>query len=129
MRKLVFAVSALAIVTVIACSDSATGTVNAADAGNYVLRTMNDTGLPFKVFSDATQRDDIMADTIFMGVDGRFTDKTYRRLTQSGTVTLPVQVTSGTWAEKGATVIFSGSDGSLVTANFSGSQLIITGSQ
>ena len=126
MRRLV--VTVLAITALWACNDSPTGTVNAADAGNYVLRTINDTIMPYTLIADGTTTLDIVADTIFMGVDGHFTDRTHQRLQQNGTTTFPVNVTTGTWSEKGSTVLFDGDDGSTITAGFAGTSLIILGS-
>jgi hypothetical protein len=127
MRRLV--VTSLAIATLWACGDnSSTGTVNAADAGNYVLRTINDTIMPYTLVNSSTAQLSVLADTIFMGVDGHFTDRTYQKLVQNGVTTLPVNVTDGTWSEKGATVVFNGNDGSVITASFQGSSLVILGS-
>jgi hypothetical protein len=125
MRRLLAAL--FAISAVIACDSVPTGTVNSADAGNYVLRTLNDTVLPFVYAANGADQFVILADTIFMGVDGTFTDKTYSLLTQSGTTTTPVDVTTGTWSERGSVVTFKQSTGGDISAALQGNQLVIVG--
>jgi hypothetical protein len=126
MRRLLAAL--FAVSAVIACDSVPTGTVNSADAGNYVLRTLNDSGLPFLYASTPTSSFVILADTIFMGVDGSFTDKTYSQLTQNGTTTSPVDVSTGTWTERGSVVTFKqDGGGGDITAALQGNQLVIVG--
>jgi hypothetical protein len=125
MRKIVLCLFATA--AIVACNESVTGTVSAEDAGNYVLRSMNDSTLPYLYASTTTQQVFILSDTIFMGVDGRFTDHTHVRFVNNGVESLQDDATTGKWSTKGATVIFEGDDGSNITANFVGQQLVIVG--
>src|SRR5437763_1184374 len=88
MRRIRLAL--LAIAAVAACDNTLTGTVPAEDAGNYVLRSMNDTLLPYLVLVQGTTQVYVIGDTIFMGVDGRYTDRSHFRRLLNGVEDFPV---------------------------------------
>jgi hypothetical protein len=126
MRRLAIAV--LGFAAIVACDSNKVTVDLSADAGNYVLRSLNDTVLPYTYTKDSVLTILITADTIFMGVDGHFLDRTHYLRTQSGVTDFPIDSTAGSWTEEGATVIFSDDlSGYTFTADFSGTSLIMVG--
>ena len=127
MRRLLAAV--LFTAAVAACDTSPTNSTDlSADAGNYALRTLNDTVLPYTILNTATLRLEVLGDTLFLGVNGSFTDRTHYRRTQNSVIDFPADTTSGSWSERGSTVTFKATSGEVFVANFVGSQLVIVGS-
>jgi hypothetical protein len=124
MRRLSFV--ALAVI-IVACDTAPTGTVNPEDAGNYVLRSINDTLLPYTLLNNSSIQLSVVSDTIFMGVDGRFVDRTHYRRVLNGVTDFPADTLSGTWTVKGATVAFTSSTGENFAATLSAQQLIMVG--
>ncbi len=82
MRRLAIAV--LGFAAIVACDSNKVTVDLSADAGNYVLRSLNDTVLPYTYTQDSVLTILITADTIFMGVDGHFLDRTHYLRIQSG---------------------------------------------
>jgi hypothetical protein len=125
MRRLIAAV--LSFAAVVACDSNKISADLSADAGNYVLRSLNDTVLPYTVLNTASLSIVILSDTIFMGLDGRFTDRTHYQRTSSGVTDFPADTTTGSWDEQGATVTFTASTGDTFSANFVGESLVMLG--
>lgn len=99
-----------------------------AAAGTYVLRSINDSTLPYTVDASATSHVDITADTLRVGNNGAFLDQTYLRTVTTGVADgLSSQSFVGTISVSGATVNFI-VDGQLFAAGIlNGSTLTISG--
>jgi hypothetical protein len=114
---------------VAACNSDSTDPAVSALAGTYILRTINDTTLPYT--EAATSSDTtfvVVADTLTIASDGTFLDVTYERDTpSSGTATFPISTLGGFIAVDGTTVQFV-VDGSVAAiATVSGSTLTLDG--
>ena len=96
-------------------------------AGNYVLRTVNDTPLPYRVHAVADTTIDIVADTIFMSASGSFIDATHYRDSASTVVMLTSNSLSGNWTVSGSTVTFDAVSGDLFTGALTGATITIVG--
>jgi hypothetical protein len=115
------------IVAIAACkSTSATDPAVSAAAGNYVLRTINDTVLPYTVSQSSTYRRDITADTLRIGLDGAFLDVTRFRLDSIAT-TFPADTLTGVIQVSGTTVTFLVGSQVLAAGSLSGSTLTLSG--
>ena len=117
------------IVAITACaSTSATDPAVSAAAGNYVLRTINDTILPYTVSQTSTSRRVITADTLRIGLDGAFLDITCFRLDSIAT-TFPADTLVGVIQVNGTTVTFLAGSQVVAAGSLSGSTLTLSGNE
>lgn len=113
MRKLITAL--LATFAIVAC-DSTTAPDLTPFAGNYGLRSVNDTLLPYTVYQHIDTTIAIAADTFFLGVNGVFLNATrYRRTTTAGVDFLADSI-GGTWTVRGSDLEIIATNGSGLTA-------------
>ncbi|MES2178935.1 MAG: hypothetical protein V4550_13835 [Gemmatimonadota bacterium] len=122
IRKSVVAVAALAII--VGCDNGPTVDLT-AQAGNYVLRTVNGSALPVTVEVIGLTQRDLIADTLFLGVNGSFTDNVYLRDTEGATVRNFTQVDVGTWTANGSSLTFKSADGTVIAGVVQGNTLSI----
>jgi hypothetical protein len=126
MRKLAVL---MALIAAIACGDSTTAPDLTDSAGNYVMRTINGSPLPFTVLTTADVKLEITAETLYMTTNGRFSDVTrYRRTSLgAGAVDFPADTLGGEWTIRGQTVSLKGTNGFTFTANLVGNSLTMEG--
>lgn len=99
-----------------------------AIAGNYVLRSINDTLLPYTVQTSATAHDDIVADTLNLGLNGVFLDRSFfRHVVTGSTDTFDSQALDGYLAVSGSTVNFLVNGAIVVSGTINGTTLTLTG--
>lgn len=125
MRKLI--VAALAAVGIVACRSSSAPDLTTY-AGNYVLRSINDTLMPYTVAQSTNYLLQISADTIFMATNGTFVDATHYKRTNNGVIDSPADSLGGVWRVDGANLTFQAVTGDLFSANLTGSTITLVGS-
>jgi hypothetical protein len=110
VRKALFA--GFTAVAMAACGNDVTGTDPDAVAGEYLLISID--GQPLPVIVDQVGNDiaEVTQGSVSLEADGRFSDVTELRLTESGVTTTEVDATQGTWAVVGTTISFMPNDGS-----------------
>ena len=125
MRKLITVV--VAMIAIMACG-SATGPDLTTYAGNYALRSVNDTLLPYVVDKQANYLLEITTDTIYVAVKGTFVDVTHYRRTNAAVIDFPADSLRGAWAISGSTMTFRAVSGEVFNATLSGSTITVVGS-
>jgi len=119
----------LGIVAVGACESNATDPAVSAAAGNYVLRTINDTNLPYTVTQTTGYHIDITAETLGIALDGTFLDITRLRQTDSTNASIfSADTLDGYIQVSGPTVTFINGQQILGQAVLQGSTLTLSGS-
>ena len=119
--------TAVVVCGIIACGASTSPDLTSS-AGNYSLRSINDSVLPFTVQTRADYRLEITSDTIRMALNGEFTDVTHYRETSGTAIGYPADSLGGAWTIQGQTVLFTATTGDIFNGNLSGSTLTIIGS-
>ena len=93
----------------VACSDGIVGssTVN----GNYTLRTVNGSSLPYTVSTVGTTKTEILGDTIHLYEGFTFSETKTSRVTVNGTPATSSHTESGSFTLMGNSVFLRGNDG------------------
>ncbi|MES2178934.1 MAG: hypothetical protein V4550_13830 [Gemmatimonadota bacterium] len=125
MRRI--AVVLAVVLTVLGCSGPTEASSDlSAEAGTWVLRTINGNPLPFRILNTGANWADVTADSLFLDVKGSYKDRSYYDRMLDGVVDHPVTSADGTWSLRGGTATFVGASGNF-SATFTGTQLIVAG--
>ncbi|MEP6618505.1 MAG: hypothetical protein ABJE47_04290 [bacterium] len=124
MRKHIAVI--LATFAIVAC-DSVTAPDLTTFAGNYALRSVNDTVLPYTVIQQSAYSLAITADTIFMSVNGIFVDVTHYKQNTNDVIDFPADSLGGEWTVDGTTVTFHATSGQIFSGDIGSSTITIIG--
>lgn len=129
MRTL--AAVSLLVLAIAACAPTEPGSQDrSATAGQYALRTVNDTAPPYVVLRGTTFAVQILSDTLNLGADGAYRGIAhYKRTNTDLTTQAIVDTVQGTWIILGSSVSLKSSGGDLSTAlsSVSSTRLTVTG--
>ncbi len=91
-----------------ACGGDSTAPA-ASIAGTYALQTVNSAPLPFTVIAITDYKLEILSDSYQIRDDGTYSGTTQFRETQSGTVTVNSENSSGTYTRSGSSITLTDS--------------------
>ncbi|HEX4684005.1 MAG TPA: hypothetical protein VH277_14910 [Gemmatimonadaceae bacterium] len=97
----------LLVVSVMACGgDSPAAPDTASMAGVWSLLSIDDTPLPYVLSQTSTTKLELLSDVFTLGSDGRFTEQSIGRETNSGVVTADTATDAGTYTVTGGSAVF-----------------------
>jgi hypothetical protein len=119
-------VAALFLAAFVACGSDSSTNPGANVAGNYSLRTVNGSQLPYTLSSSGVNKLEITDDVVIINDGGTYTESGHTRTTTSTGVTTQSVVDAGTYTLNGTAITFRSSvDGSSTFGTVSGSTLTI----
>ncbi len=95
----------------IACGGDSTSPNSDDISGNYTLRTVNGSALPFSIQSGTTTLT-VLSDALTVGSNGTWSEVTSYRQTVNGQTTTGTGTDGGTWVRAGSQVSLHSSAGS-----------------
>ena len=95
-------------------------------AGTYNLQTIDGQSLPFVIFQDGADKNEVMSGFERLNSDGTFSQSMTFRLTEGGQVSTETETADGSWrqSESAITLTYGGSVGTL-TGSLSGNTLTL----
>lgn len=120
MRLMTSVLLLATVACIVSKDDSPTAPTNASLAGTWTLQTVNGNPLPFTIYQDGTEKDDLVGDVITVTASGTFTELSTVRYTANGQTFVDTYEYSGTYVLTGTSVTYTFSDGGSRAAAISG---------
>ena len=127
MKKLAAITAAVLTLSLAACGGGKDG-ITEVDTleGAYVLKTVNNTPLPFVGYEEPGYKLEIISSTWTLTAGGTFTSVATWRETESGAVTTTTETSNGTFTANGPNLSFVSPGGDLFTGTRVGKTLTLT---
>lgn len=110
-----------------ACGSDSSTAPQQSIAGTWTLRTINGTSLPYIITQSGADKAELMSDAFTISGTGSFTQTSVIRYTTNGVATTQSSAEAGSYTINGTAVtLHFNSDGSTVTASWSGNTLTAT---
>ncbi|HKO15547.1 MAG TPA: hypothetical protein VJU87_04870 [Gemmatimonadaceae bacterium] len=123
MRKLMIAL-VLTAVAAAACNDTTSPTTTVP--GNYLLQTVNGSGVPMVAYQSPTDKLEVLYGRVLLNADLSFVDSTLWRQTIGSTASDTAEVYRGTYQASGDHILLTVNDGSTYSMTWQGRSLVYT---